>query len=81
MLYTLLVYFYTLAWIVFTMAKNYESDITQFLKSYKKKHPDTEARQREGRLILWDKQVNQEWMDNFRAAKVAQQPYVYYPID
>lgn len=63
------------------MAKNYESDITQFLKSYKKTHPDTEARQREGRHIFWDKHVNQEQLDNFRAAKVPQPPYVYYPID
>ncbi|HLR13354.1 MAG TPA: DUF3460 family protein [Burkholderiaceae bacterium] len=63
------------------MAKNYESDITQFLKSYKEEHPDTEARQRAGRHIFWDKHINQEQLDGFRAARVAQPPYVYYPID
>ncbi|WP_154699839.1 DUF3460 family protein, partial [Bordetella pertussis] len=36
------------------MAKNYESEITRFLKEYKTAHPDTEQRQREGRARLWD---------------------------
>lgn len=59
------------------MAKNYESEITQFLKNYKSEHPDTEARQRDGRARLWDKQLDTEALDGFRAARVPQRPYVY----
>ena len=60
------------------MAKNYTSEITQFLTDYKKRHPDTELRQREGRAKLWDKQIDPELQDGFRAARVPQEPYVYY---
>lgn len=63
------------------MAKNFESDITQFLKTYKEQNPDVEARQREGRGRLWDKYIDPELQDGFRAARVPQDPYVYYPID
>ncbi|MGE8548792.1 DUF3460 family protein [Alcaligenes sp. WGS1538] len=60
------------------MAKNYESEITQFLKQYKDQYPDTEARQREGRHRLWDKQIDQELQDGYKAARTPQKPYVYY---
>lgn len=63
------------------MAKHYESDVTKFIKSYKKEHPDTEARQREGRSLLWDKNVDPELQDGFKAAQVPQDPYVYYQND
>ncbi|NYT62707.1 DUF3460 family protein [Alcaligenaceae bacterium] len=59
------------------MAKNYESEITQFLKNYKTEHSDTEARQREGRARLWDKHIDAELQEGFRAGKVAQKSYVY----
>ncbi|WP_353150213.1 DUF3460 family protein [Pollutimonas bauzanensis] len=59
------------------MAKNFESEITQFLKKYKTEHPDTEARQREGRGRLWDKHIDADVQEGFRAAKVPQKPYVY----
>jgi hypothetical protein len=59
------------------MAKNYQSEITQFLNKYKKEHPDTEARQREGRSLLWDKHIDAELQEGFRAARVPQKPYVY----
>ena len=59
------------------MAKHYESDTTQFLKNYKKQHPDTEARQREGRGLLWDKPIDAELQEGFRAGRVPQLPYVY----
>ncbi|MBP6019114.1 MAG: DUF3460 family protein [Burkholderiaceae bacterium] len=60
------------------MAKNFESEITQFLNSYKKEHPGTEVRQREGRFLLWDKYIDPEQQEGYRAAKVPQDPYVYY---
>lgn len=59
------------------MANHYESEITQFLNQYKQEHAGTEQRQREGRARLWDKQIDAEQQEGFRAARVAQQPYVY----
>lgn len=59
------------------MAKHYESEITQFLNEYKRAHPDTEQRQREGRARLWDRQLDPELLENFRAGKVPLAPYVY----
>ena len=61
------------------MAKNYESEITQFLKKFKTEHPDTEARQREGRGRLWDKHIDPEAQEGYRAGRVPQKPYVYQP--
>lgn len=63
------------------MAKNFESEITKFLKDYKKQRPDVEARQREGRGRLWDKHIDPELQEGFRAARVPQDPYVYYQND
>lgn len=60
------------------MAKNYESEITQFLNKYKSEHPGTEQRQREGRGRLSDKQLDAELLEGFRAGRVAQPAYVYY---
>lgn len=59
------------------MAKNFESEATQFLKKFKTEHPNTEARQREGRSRLWDKHIDPELQEGFRASKVPQNPYVY----
>ncbi|AEC21940.1 hypothetical protein PT7_3400 [Pusillimonas sp. T7-7] len=59
------------------MAKNFESEVTQFLKKYKKEHSDTELRQREGRARLWDKHIDPELQEGFRASKVPLKPYVY----
>lgn len=61
------------------MAKNFESDFTQFLKKYKAEHPDAEARQREGRARLWDKHIDIEAQEGYRASRVPQKPYVYQP--
>ncbi|HEU0229480.1 MAG TPA: DUF3460 family protein [Burkholderiaceae bacterium] len=63
------------------MAKNYESEITQFLKKYKTENPGTDARQRAGRARLWDRQLDSEALDGFRSARVAQRPYVYYDME
>jgi len=59
------------------MTQNYQSEITEFLQQYKAQHPDLEARQREGRARLWDKRVDPELQEGFRAARVPQKPYVY----
>ena len=59
------------------MSKNYTSEITEFLKSYKAAHPDLEQRQRDGRARLWDKPQDPELTEGFKAAAVPQMPYVY----
>lgn len=60
------------------MAKNFESELTQFIKQYKVDRIDTEARQRAGRARYWDKYIDPELQEGYRAARVPQDPYVYY---
>jgi len=55
----------------------YESEVTQFIKDLKAKNPALEEGQRQGRSLLWDKAVDRSAWREFRAAQVAQQPYVY----
>lgn len=55
----------------------YQSDATQFIDQLIAKDPGIATRQREGRELLWDKPVNREAWEEYRAAKVAQKPYVY----
>ena len=57
--------------------KNYESDVTLFLKQLKKDKPDLQAKQVAGRARLWDKDINTEQQEQFKAACVPQSPYVY----
>ena len=38
--------------------KNYESDVTLFLKQLKKDKPELQAQQVEGRARLWDKETH-----------------------
>ncbi|VCU70169.1 hypothetical protein PIGHUM_02236 [Pigmentiphaga humi] len=63
------------------MAKSYESDITQFLQDLKQQRPNLEARQKQGRARLWDKNIDLEVVDGFKAAAVPQKPYVYQTDD
>lgn len=56
----------------------YESDITQFIKQLKTEKPALEAKQREGRALLWDKApIDLEERKRAQQSRVAQQPYVY----
>jgi hypothetical protein len=57
--------------------KPYTSDTTAFIDDLKAKKPSLEAEQRAGRALLWDRKVDRELQGEFRAARVAQQPYVY----
>jgi hypothetical protein len=56
---------------------DYNSDVTQFISELKHQRPDLEAQQRAGRALLWDKHLNRDAQAEFRAARVAQKPYVY----
>ena len=55
----------------------YQSEATQFINELKSKNPEMEAGQRLGRSLLWDKTVDRSAWSDFRAARVAQKPYVY----
>ena len=59
---------------------DYRSDATQFIDALKSQRPELDAQQREGRALLWDKQVNREEQHAFKAARVAQKPYVYQTL-
>lgn len=55
----------------------YQSDATQFINQLKAKDPALEAKQRQGRELLWDKNVSRSDWSEFREAQVEQKPYVY----
>lgn len=57
--------------------KPYTSDVTSFIDSLKAKKPTLESEQRQGRALLWDRPIDAEAQAEYRAARVAQQPYVY----
>ncbi|MBI2745016.1 MAG: DUF3460 family protein [Burkholderiales bacterium] len=56
---------------------DYQSDATQFINQLKTEKPDLEARQRQGRELLWDTSVDRQAQEGYRSARVQQQPYVY----
>ena len=56
---------------------HYTSDATQFIESLKAAKPALESEQRQGRALLWDKQVDRDQQAQAQAATVAQKPYVY----
>lgn len=57
--------------------KPYKSEITQFLDELKARRPEIEEGQRVGRAIFWDKEVDRDAQQDYKAARVPQQPYVY----
>ena len=56
---------------------DYQSEVTQFIDQLKAQAPDLESRQRAGRAIWWDKQVDRTAQGEWSDARVAQKPYVY----
>lgn len=56
---------------------SYTSDVTQFIESLKANKPTLEKEQRDGRALLWDKQVDTEIHQDNAAGRVAQKPYPY----
>jgi len=55
----------------------YESEITRFLRELKEKRPEIEQRQREGRAIWWDKELDPEQLRRWQESRIPQPPYVY----
>ena len=56
---------------------DYRSDTTEFIDQLKAAQPDLEARQRAGRALLWDKNLDRTLQSEYAQARVAQKPYVY----
>ena len=55
----------------------YQSEATQFINQLKVTDPSLDAKQRQGRELLWDKAVDRSAWSDYRQAQVAQKPYVY----
>lgn len=55
----------------------YQSDVSQFISQLKAKDPALDAKQRQGRELLWDVEVDRSAWRDYRAAEVDQKPYVY----
>ncbi|MCU0950461.1 MAG: DUF3460 family protein [Burkholderiaceae bacterium] len=58
---------------------SYESDVTKFIKELKSRNPDLERKQREGRAIWWDKNLDRDELARQQQARVPQAGYVYQP--
>lgn len=56
---------------------DYRSDTTQFIDQLKAAQPDLEARQRAGRALLWDKNLDRTLQSEYAQGRIAQKPYVY----
>ncbi len=61
----------------FFSRKHYTSDITDFIEELKKKNPQLESQQREGRNLLWDKPAAYRDSNEAKNGAIAQKPYVY----
>jgi hypothetical protein len=66
------------AWPMTKMKQGYESDVTRFIRELKTKRPDLERKQREGRAIWWDKELDFDELQRREQARVPQPPYAYY---
>ncbi|MEO8249530.1 MAG: DUF3460 family protein [Burkholderiales bacterium] len=56
---------------------DYTSDTTQFIEKLRADRPGLEERQRAGRALLWDKNVDIDAWKSWRKDRVPQKPYVY----
>jgi len=59
---------------------SYESELTRFLKDLKSRNPGLDQKQREGRAIWWDKELDRDELKRQQAARVPQKAYVYQTL-
>jgi hypothetical protein len=57
--------------------KHYKSDTTAFIERLRARRPTLEDEQRQGRALLWDRQLDREAWSEYQDDRVPQQPYVY----
>ena len=56
---------------------HYMSDTTQFINQLKEAKPGLDQAQRQGRALLWDKQIDRDLQAEIDEGEVPQKPYVY----
>jgi Protein of unknown function (DUF3460) len=56
---------------------HYTSEATDFIESLKASHPEMESKQREGRSLLWDKNIDRTVQADIQSGRIAQKPYPY----
>jgi hypothetical protein len=56
---------------------HYTSEATDFIESLKQANPAMEAGQRQGRALLWDKQIDRSVHKDLLDGQIAQKPYPY----
>lgn len=62
-----------------TRYRNYESEFEAFLRELKQQRPELEERQREGRLLLWDKgPIPPREVRRAAIPEVKMKPYEYF---
>lgn len=57
--------------------KNYESDITQFIRGLLQEKPQIVDEQKKGRALWWDRKLDLDSLERWAESRVNQQPYVY----
>ena len=55
---------------------DYQSDTTQFIEQLKAGKPGLEQSQRQGRALLWDKQIDREFQAKAEAARIVEEAEV-----
>jgi hypothetical protein len=58
--------------------KNYESETTQFIRDFLKKHPEVVDKQREARTTWWDRPQDFKERKQLDDAEVPKKSYEYY---
>ena len=58
--------------------KNYESETTQFIRDFLKKHPEVVEKQRAARATWWDRPQNFKERTQLETAEVPKKSYEYY---
>ena len=60
--------------------KNYESDVTVFIRELLAKNPQIVEQQKKNRATWWDKPQDLERLEERAQSNVPQPPYVYFPL-
>jgi hypothetical protein len=58
--------------------RQYESEITKFIREFLRKHPEVAEKQRQARATWWDRPQNLEEQKRLEEAEVPKKPYEYY---
>jgi hypothetical protein len=57
---------------------NYESEMTQFLRDFLKKHPEVVDKQRRARATWWDRPQDFKELERLAAGQLPKKSYEYY---